>query len=128
MTKSCTPCRWAFRFGRSAGAPQNGQAVVLPVVQLGLAYLGRLPKFFSGSVTATTRLDQELSHPLNCLVIFDVLRQPGISTCLAASFCSGLAQRVSDVLFMTRSPFAISAVGGRSGDGCLGTGSPVPQR
>jgi hypothetical protein len=50
----------------------------------------------SSSATTTTRLDQQLSHPLNGLVIFDVLGQPGVSTCFAASFCSGLAQRVSD--------------------------------
>jgi hypothetical protein len=52
----------------------------------------------SSSATTTNRLDQQLSHALNCLVIFDLLRQPGVSTCFAASFCSRLAQRVSDVL------------------------------
>jgi hypothetical protein len=51
----------------------------------------------SGSATTLSRLDQQLSHPLNCLVIFDLLGQPGVSTCFGASFCSGLAQYVSDV-------------------------------
>jgi hypothetical protein len=55
------------------------------------------PRFLSGRVTANTRLDQQLSHPLNCLVIFDVLRQSGISTCFATSCCASLAQGVSDV-------------------------------
>ena len=54
------------------------------------------PRFFSGSVTATTRLDQQLSHALNCLVIFDLLRKPSFAPCSASGFCSGLAQRVSD--------------------------------
>jgi hypothetical protein len=49
------------------------------------------PVFLSCSVTTITRLDQQLSHVLNCLVIFDLLGQPGVSTCFAASFCSGLA-------------------------------------
>jgi hypothetical protein len=31
------------------------------------------------------------------LVIFDVFGQPGVSACFAASFCSGLAQHVSNV-------------------------------
>jgi hypothetical protein len=31
------------------------------------------------------------------LVIFDLLGQPGISTSLATAFCSGLAQRVSNL-------------------------------
>jgi hypothetical protein len=52
----------------------------------------------SSSVTATTRLDQQLSHPLHRLVIFDVFRQPGVSTCFATSFRSSLTQRVSDAL------------------------------
>jgi hypothetical protein len=52
---------------------------------------------FSSGVTTSTRLDQQLSHPLNYLVIFDVFRQPGVSTCYAASYCSGPAQRVSHV-------------------------------
>jgi hypothetical protein len=30
------------------------------------------PRFFSGCVTTTTSLDQQLSHPLNRLVIFDL--------------------------------------------------------
>jgi hypothetical protein len=46
---------------------------------------------FSGSLTASTRLDQQLSHQLKCFVIFELLRQPGISTRFATSFCSGLA-------------------------------------
>ena len=96
MTKSSTPCRRAFRFGCSAGTPQNGQAVVLLVVPLGLAYLVRLPRFLSGSVTTTTYLDQQLSHPLNCLVIFDVCRQSGVDTCLTTSLSACFAQRVTD--------------------------------
>jgi hypothetical protein len=55
------------------------------------------PRFLSGSVTATTRLDQQLSHALNCLVIFDLHGQPGVRTCFATSFCASLAQLVSDV-------------------------------
>jgi hypothetical protein len=53
---------------------------------------------FSGGGTATTHFDQQLSHPLKCLVIFNLLGQPGVAPSLNASFCSGLAQRVSDVL------------------------------
>jgi hypothetical protein len=96
MTKSSTPCRRAVRFGRSAGAPQNGQVVVLLVVPSGLAYLVRLPGFLSGGVTATTRLDQQLSHPLNCLVIFDLLGQASFAPSSASRFCSGLAQGIAD--------------------------------
>ena len=59
---------------------------------------------FLGSVTATTRLDQQLSHALDCLVIFDVFRVFGVNTCLAASFRSSLAQRVSDALVHARAP------------------------
>jgi hypothetical protein len=71
---------------------------MLLVVPFGLAYLARLPRFFSGRVTATTRLDQELSHALNYLVIFDLVGQPRVSTCLATSLSACSAQHVSDVL------------------------------
>jgi hypothetical protein len=54
--------------------------------------------FLSGSVTTTTRLDQKLSHPLNCLVIFDVLGQSRLTPGPAASLRACFAQRVSDVL------------------------------
>jgi hypothetical protein len=54
------------------------------------------PRFLSGSVT-TTRLDQQLSHPLNCLVIFNLLGQSRLTPGIAASYCSGPAQRVSNV-------------------------------
>ena len=57
------------------------------------------PWLFSGGGTATTRLDQQLSHALNGLGIFDVLRQPGICTCFTTSLSTCLAQRVSDVPF-----------------------------
>ena len=45
----------------------------------------------------TTRLDQQFSHALNCLVIFDLLRQASFAPCSASGFCSGLAQRFSNV-------------------------------
>jgi hypothetical protein len=56
------------------------------------------PRFLSGGVTATTRLDQQLSHPLNGLVIFDLRRQSGVSACFATSLSACFAQRVSDAL------------------------------
>src|SRR5512132_483832 len=77
MTKSSTPCRRAFRFGRSAGAPQNGQAVVLLVVPSRLAYLVRLPGFLSGSVTATTRLRDQPDDPLDRVWVLDCDRHLG---------------------------------------------------
>jgi hypothetical protein len=52
---------------------------------------------FSGGGTATTHPDQQLSHPLNCLVIFDLLRKASFAPCPASGFCPGLAQLVSDV-------------------------------
>jgi hypothetical protein len=51
----------------------------------------------SGGATATSHLDQQLSHSLDCLVIFDLRWQPGVAPCSASRFCSRLAQRVSDV-------------------------------
>jgi hypothetical protein len=51
---------------------------------------------FSGG-TATTYLDQQLSHPLHRLVIFDLLRKASFATCSASGFCSGLAQRGSNL-------------------------------
>jgi hypothetical protein len=59
---------------------------------------------FSGGTT-TTRLDQQLSHALKCLVIFDLHGQPGVRTCSATSFCSGLAQGVSDMLVHDETAF-----------------------
>jgi hypothetical protein len=56
------------------------------------------PRFLSRSGTATTRLDQQLSHPVNCLVIFDLRGQPGVDTCFTTSLSACLAQHVSDVL------------------------------
>jgi hypothetical protein len=50
-----------------------------------------------GSNIATAHLDQQFRHPLKCLVIFNLLGQPCLSACFATSFCSGLAQYVSDV-------------------------------
>jgi hypothetical protein len=41
--------------------------------------------------------DQQLSHVLNCLVIFDVFRQPGVSTSLTTSLSACFPQHVSDV-------------------------------
>jgi hypothetical protein len=37
------------------------------------------PWLFSGGGTATTHFDQQLSHPLKCLVIFNLLGQPGVA-------------------------------------------------
>jgi hypothetical protein len=42
--------------------------------------------------------DQQLSHVLNCLVIFDVFGQPGVAPSLPARCRASLAQHVSDVL------------------------------
>jgi hypothetical protein len=42
--------------------------------------------------------DQQLSQVLNCLVIFDVFRQPGVSTSLTTSLSACFPQHVSDVL------------------------------
>jgi hypothetical protein len=55
-------------------------------------------KFSAASDGPTVQFDsdQHLSHPLNCLLIFDVLRQPGVAPCSASGFCSGLAQGISD--------------------------------
>jgi hypothetical protein len=45
----------------------------------------------SGSGTVTTPLDQQLSHPLDHLVIFDVFGQPGVAPSLTASLCACFA-------------------------------------
>lgn len=63
-----------------------------------LLLLGAAPGSFQAAARRPPALISSVSHALNCLVIFDLLRQSGVSTCFAASFCSGLAQRVSDVL------------------------------
>jgi hypothetical protein len=53
--------------------------------------------FLSGGGTATARLDQQLRHPLNCLVIFDVLGKSRVRAGFATRVSASLAQRVSDV-------------------------------
>jgi hypothetical protein len=45
---------------------------------------------------AITRLDQQLGHPLKCLVIFHLLGQPGVDTCFTTSLSACFAQRVTD--------------------------------
>jgi hypothetical protein len=55
-------------------------------------------KFLSGSVTTTTRLDQQFSHLLKCLVIFNLLGRCGVRTRLASTLTACSAQHVSDVL------------------------------
>jgi hypothetical protein len=49
-----------------------------------------------GGGISTARLDQQLSHALNCFMIFDVFGQPGVAPSPTAGFCTGLAQGVSD--------------------------------
>jgi hypothetical protein len=68
----------------------------VPVSWIGTSSCRGGPWLFSCGGTTIICLDQQLSHPLKCLVIFDLLGKSGVSTCSAASLCSGLAQRVSD--------------------------------
>jgi hypothetical protein len=63
------------------------------------------PRFLSGSVTTTNRLDQHLGEALQNLLIFDLRGQPGVGTCFATSLCACSAQHVSDVRVHDRTTF-----------------------
>jgi hypothetical protein len=56
-------------------------------------------KFSAASDGPTVQFDsdQQLSHVLNCLVIFDVFGQPGVDTCFTTSISACFPQHVSDV-------------------------------
>jgi hypothetical protein len=58
-----------------------------------------------GGNIATAHLDQHLGEALQNLLIFDVVRQPGVSTCFATSLSACSAQHVSDVLVHDETAF-----------------------